>query len=135
MLETFSEGRILKNTVIVIDDDQFFSESVCGVLRGAGYVTLHAGDGIAAQKLMDRIGGKFDLAVIDLSLPGVSGFELIGLLNQRAPSVKIIATTAVFRPPYLDVALEMGAHRATRKPENPAVWPQLVGELLGNSGA
>jgi two-component system response regulator AtoC len=124
---------VLPKTVLVIDDDSTFLGSVCSELRAAGYVALQAPDGLSAQRLMDRLQGAFDVAVIDLALPGISGFELIGLLRQRAPQVRVIATTGLYRPPYLEIAQEIGAHVVLPKPEKAETWVSVVHQAFNSA--
>jgi two-component system response regulator AtoC len=131
----FRGGHVLPKTVLVIDDDTTFLRNVCAALQAAGYVALQASDGLSAQRLMDRLQGAFDVAVIDLALPGISGFELIGLLRERAPRVKVIATTGLYRPPYLEIAQEIGAHLALPKPESADTWVGVVQQAFHSANS
>ena len=65
------------------------------MLNGAGYRVLQALDGNSAARILDELNGQIDLAIVDLSLPGINGFELIGAVTRRPNSMKVIATSAV----------------------------------------
>jgi DNA-binding NarL/FixJ family response regulator len=87
--------------------------------------------------VLNRLHAHIDLAVVDLVLPGGSGFEVINAISRRENPMKILATTGVLKPNYLDVAQYMGAHAVLRKPEAStpfpaAEWLQIIGALLGD---
>lgn len=123
-------------TILVVDDDPDFVEQAQRMLGGAGYKVLQAADGIRATRLLEEMRGKIDLAIVDLALPGLNGFELIGALSRRPNSVKIIATSAVYKTPQLESATALGAHAALRKPPsakalNQQQWLGTVEQLIG----
>src|SRR5690348_10500355 len=89
-------------TILVIDVDPVFQGAAQNLLGDAGYQVLEALGGVRATRIFGDVGGKFDLAIVDLSLPGLSGFELLGNLCRRPNSVKVIATTGVFREAQLE---------------------------------
>ncbi len=123
-------------TILVIDDDPVFCDATQKLLGGAGYQVLQAPDGTHALRLIDEMRDKIDLAIIDLMLPGVNGFEIIGALSRRPNSIKIIATSGVFRDTYLETTTALGAHAVMRKPAGSAPlprkqWLDTVQQLIG----
>jgi len=107
------------------------------MLADAGYRVLEALDGTGATRLLDRMRGTIDLAIVDLALPDINGFELIGALTRRPNSVKVIATTSVFNDMQLESATALGAHAAIRKPRSAKSlprkqWLTTVQQLIGN---
>jgi CheY-like chemotaxis protein len=128
------------STVLVIDDDVQFLDSVDGMLTESGYHVLRAADGPEAVSLLEEHREGIGLAIVDLSLPGLSGFEIIGALSRRPNSLKIIATTGVYRESQLEVAGILGAHATIRKPApgSPlpkAEWLGTVRTLIGPANA
>jgi CheY-like chemotaxis protein len=111
-------------TVLVIDDDAQFLDAVDGLLTGAGYAVLRATHGKEAIGLIEKRHGEIDLTVIDLSLPGMNGFEIIGALSRRPNRIKMIATTSVYKDAQLEVAGVLGAHAVIRKPPAGQPLPQ-----------
>jgi DNA-binding response OmpR family regulator len=105
-----------RKNVMVVDDDDNFRQSLIAVLKDAGYETLEAGDGERAVAIGERLRGDLDLMIVDLCLPGMNGFELIGLFTRRKSTIKIIAASCVFKDLYLEVAETIGAHKAISKP-------------------
>jgi CheY-like chemotaxis protein len=124
------------STILVIDDDAAFSEQLRHMLTGAGYEVLVAADGLEGVKLLEKQHRAIDLAIVDLSLPGMNGFEIIGALSRRPNEIKIIAITGVYKPTHLEVAGTLGAHAVIRKPAEGASlpakeWLGTIRQLLG----
>ncbi len=126
-------------TILIVDDDPAFREDFITVVRGAGYRALEAQNGRSALDTLDEFGRGIDLMVVDLCLPDdVSGFDIITAAHRRSIPVKIIAATAVFSDVYLDIARNLGANAAVRKPTHAELasrWLQLVRDLLGESAS
>jgi len=124
-------------TVLLVDDDPAFLTVTEEVLAGAGYRVLLAPDGNKAVRFLEQLRDEIDLAIIDLNLPGINGFELIGALSRRPNSVKVIATTGVYNNLQLESATVLGAHAAIRKPRTANAlprqeWLDAVQQLIGN---
>jgi CheY-like chemotaxis protein len=124
------------STIIVIDDDPEFQEAIQKVLSGAGYSVLRADDGTSGVQLLEKQHKEIDLAIVDLSLPGINGFEIIGAISRRPTGVKVIATTGVYGESHLEAAGSLGAHALIRKPASvknlPAKeWLDTVRQLIG----
>ncbi len=122
--------------VLVVDDDPLFLSTVEQFLESSGYEVLHARDGEVAIQVIEKERGRIDLAIIDLSLPKLNGYELIGALTRRPNSVKILATSGVFEHRQLEMATAVGAHAALRKPparrELPRrEWLKTIEQLIG----
>jgi CheY-like chemotaxis protein len=127
----------VKRTILVVDDDPVFIAESEKLFATAGYRVLQASDGIRAARLLDEMHQKIDLAIIDLALPSINGFELIGALSRRPSGLKIIATSGVYKDAHLESAMALGAHAAIRKPpviqhipERP--WLSTVRQLIGD---
>jgi CheY-like chemotaxis protein len=123
-------------TILVIDDDIEFLDSVEHMLTTAGYRVLRATDGREGLRLLEQLRDAVDLAIVDLALPSVNGFEVIGTVARRPNSLKVIATTAVYKDTQLEVAGALGAHAVLRKPAHGAPlpvrdWLATVRKLIG----
>lgn len=86
---------------LVIDDDLNIRAVLGRTLRRAGYETLEAPDAGAGLRLLGS--GAFDLAIVDIFMPGQGGLTTIAQIRERWPSVKILAVSGADR-------LEMAAH-------------------------
>jgi DNA-binding response OmpR family regulator len=77
--------------VFVIEDDEAISRLLCMNLSIAGYEPVPAGDGQEALNMIQR-GERFDVALVDVMLPGIDGFQLMEPL--KAHGVPVIYLTA-----------------------------------------
>lgn len=123
-------------TILLVDDDPAFLTQVRKMLSEAGYEVLEAPDGEGAARVLEERRGQIDLAIVDLLLPGVNGFELIGAISRRPNSVKVIATSGIFRDKELCAATTVGAHATIRKPPpNRSLpreaWLNTIEQLIG----
>ena len=99
--------------VLVVEDEESFSDALSYMLRREGYEVEVAGTGVDALTTFDRSGA--DLVLLDLMLPGLSGTEVCRELRSRS-HVPIIMVTA--RDSEVDkvVGLELGADDYVTKP-------------------
>jgi two-component system response regulator RegX3 len=99
--------------VLVVEDEESFSDALSYMLRREGYEVEVAETGPDALHLFDRTGA--DLVLLDLMLPGLSGTEVCRELRNRS-RVPIIIVTA--RDTEVDkvVGLELGADDYVTKP-------------------
>jgi CheY-like chemotaxis protein len=81
-----------KIRALVVDDDRPTSELVAEILREAGYdVTAAANPDDVAR--VAECGDLFDVAVLDVVMPSLSGDEVARRLRQRNPNLKILFVT------------------------------------------
>ncbi len=99
--------------VLVVEDEESFSDALSYMLRREGFEVSIAGTGPDALSEFDRSGA--DLVLLDLMLPGLSGTEVCRTLRQKS-SVPVIMLTA--RDSEIDkvVGLELGADDYVTKP-------------------
>ena len=117
------------STVLVVDDDPTFLAAADRLLVAAGYSVFHATGGKEAVEILEKKHGEIDLTIMDLSLPEINGFEIIGAISRRPNPIKVIATTGVYKDYHLEVARALGAHAIIRKP--PEGKPLPESEWLG----
>jgi two-component system, OmpR family, response regulator RegX3 len=99
--------------VLVVEDEESFSDALSFMLRREGYEVGVASDGTTALEEFDRHGA--DLVLLDLMLPGISGTEVCRILRQRS-TVPIIMVTAKDGEVDKVVGLELGADDYVTKP-------------------
>ncbi len=99
--------------VLVVEDEESFSDALSYMLRREGYEVEVAATGSEGITAFERSGA--DLVLLDLMLPGISGTEVCRTLRSRS-SVPIIMVTA--RDSEVDkvVGLEIGADDYVTKP-------------------
>ena len=79
-------------TILVVEDDAELQELLCLVLEGNGYATCRAGDGEEALALLER--QRVDLAVCDVMMPVMDGFELVRAMRARGMDQPVLMVTA-----------------------------------------
>ena len=99
--------------VLVVEDEESFSDALSFMLRREGYEVGIATDGAEALAEFERHGA--DLVLLDLMLPGIPGTEVCRTLRQRS-SVPIIMVTAKDGEVDKVVGLELGADDYVTKP-------------------
>jgi len=73
--------NLRRTNVAVVDDDRQMRASVSTVLREAGYSVVEAADGLSGLEAVDR--SKADAVVLDVSMPGLDGYEVCRRLRER----------------------------------------------------
>jgi two-component system response regulator RegX3 len=99
--------------VLVVEDEESFSDALSYMLRREGFEAVVAGNGPDALAEFDRDGA--DIVLLDLMLPGLSGTEVCRTLRSRS-NVPIIMLTAKDAEIDKVVGLELGADDYVTKP-------------------
>ena len=99
--------------IMVVEDEESFSEALSFMLRREGYEVDVAADGNTAVEMFDRTGA--DLILLDLMLPGLSGLEVCRIVRAKS-QVPIIMLTAKDGEIDKVVGLELGADDYVTKP-------------------
>ena len=99
--------------ILVVEDEESFSDPLSYLLRREGYEVAVADDGPAALEEFDRNGA--DLVLLDLMLPGLPGTEVCRQLRTRS-NVPVIMLTAKDGEIDKVVGLELGADDYVTKP-------------------
>jgi two-component system response regulator RegX3 len=79
--------------ILVVEDDVALREGLCDLLRGAGHSVESAADGAIAVEVGAR--EPFDLVVLDLMLPRLSGHEVCQRLRLVRPELGVLMLTAL----------------------------------------
>jgi PAS domain S-box-containing protein len=79
--------------VLVIDDEEVVREMAKNALERDGYTVLLAYSGLEAIDIIRRHAGNIDVAVLDLSMPGISGEETLPELRKIQPDVKVLVSS------------------------------------------
>lgn len=117
--------------LLVIDDHPLVREGVVAALQTLGKDThvLAAGDGEEGLSLaFDN--PDLDLVLLDIALPGMSGFRLITRLHDRLPSLPIVVLSALEEPENVRQAISAGAMGFVPKSAAPYVLIQALNEVL-----
>ena len=86
------------STILVVDDEPDIRELLVDILRDEGYITLAAGDGVAALELLRET--AIDVVIADTMMPRLGGVELIQVMREHSAlrDVPVILMSAAQRP-------------------------------------
>jgi CheY-like chemotaxis protein len=79
--------------VLVIDDQPHVRATISLALQAKGFQVVGADGGMEGLKLFDET--QFDLAIVDIFMPGMDGAKIIKMLRERAPRLPIVAISGV----------------------------------------
>jgi CheY-like chemotaxis protein len=79
--------------VMIVDDLELVCDFATRFLQAAGYDVFCAMSVDEALKILDRRQGKMDLILTDYSMPGKTGLQLIDIVKQQYPAIKLILAT------------------------------------------
>ncbi|MEX1295119.1 MAG: response regulator transcription factor [Candidatus Limnocylindrales bacterium] len=118
--------------ILVVDDEPHITDVVTAYLTRDGHEVETAADGDAAFELARS--GRPDLVVLDVGLPGRSGFDVLRDLRASGVNSPVIMLTA--RDDLIDrvAGLEMGADDYMTKPFEPRELLARVGAVLRRQG-
>lgn len=100
--------------ILVVEDDHAIRNGMADALTVSGYDVLTAADGYEAMTVIHA--EDYDLAMLDVVLPGVSGFDLLRRIREDRPTVPILMLTAKGAESDRVKGLKLGADDYVVKP-------------------
>jgi DNA-binding NtrC family response regulator len=117
-----------KEKILVVDDEKIVRESLFHWFQEEGYQVETAEDGETALRIFDK--NKFDLLLVDMKMPGMSGLELLSKIKEIDKDTIVILITAFASVPTAIKALKDGAYDYVTKPVDPDELEHLVKKAL-----
>lgn len=114
--------------ILIIDDDQTILTMLRTALQRAGFEPLLAIDGHLGLRFFRE--EKPDLAIIDIAMPGVDGYQVIETIRTARPDFPIIVLTAHNLDVMVSYAEELGVDLYLAKPIKPQDLIEHIRELL-----
>ena len=102
--------------VLVVEDEEAIREFEVINLQRSGYDVVDTDNGESALELFDRYNRDFDLAVLDIMLPGIDGMKVCKELRKRSDTIGIILLTAKTQEMDKISGLMLGADDYITKP-------------------
>jgi DNA-binding response OmpR family regulator len=102
-----------KTRVLIVDDDKAIRKLLERIAKRAGFDVDSAKDGIEALEMLDR--REYDIAIVDLMMPRLSGYELVQKLSTRTPRPIVLVATALTNGDVASLDDSM-VRRVIRKP-------------------
>jgi signal transduction histidine kinase len=112
-------------TILVVDDDKDVRPLASSFLESLGYQVVTADGGHAAVQIADT-GAKFDLVLIDIAMPEITGVEAMRAILKKRPGVPFLYMTGYVGSTKLDPSEQ----RVLKKPFTIAELAAKVEELL-----
>jgi DNA-binding NtrC family response regulator len=114
--------------LLIVDDEKIVRESLTHWFEEEGYIIESAENGNEALKIFEQ--NKFDLALVDMKMPGMTGLELLKKIKEIDSDCFVILITAFASVPTAIQALKDGAYDYVTKPVDPDELEHLVKNAL-----
>jgi PAS domain S-box-containing protein len=82
-----------KETILLVDDEEMIRNFAQQILEIHGYSVVTAGDGQEAVDIYTRQRNRFDLVILDLTMPHLSGSEVLTRIRRLNPQAKVILSS------------------------------------------
>jgi DNA-binding response OmpR family regulator len=115
-------------SILLVDDDPELAAALIPHLEGCGWTVRYARDGAEALRLADD---GFDLLVVDMMLPRLSGFQVVHHLRARfGPGVPVVMLSEFDAPEHRAYAALVGVSSFVAKPFALEHFLELLAHLL-----
>ena len=127
-IETFQSD---KPSILIVDDSEMNRVILNEMLKGE-YHVLEADNGRAALDMVDRYGDELSLVLLDIVMPGMSGFEVLADLSRRsaADNLPVIMISSEDSDDVVLRAYELGASDYINRPFNARVVRRRVSNTI-----
>ncbi len=119
-----------QKNILVVDDDKSVRTTFSSILRKEGYRVTAVENGYEAIKAIDE--ESFDLALVDLRMPGLDGIEVLEKIKSRRPETRVIIYTGYGSVTTAVEAMRKGAADYLNKPFSPDDLKAGVKKALEN---
>lgn len=116
----------MKYRILVVEDDKDIAEVIRLYLENEGYEVMWAGDGAAGYELTKK--EKINLAVVDIMLPKMNGYDLVKKVREQS-NIPLLILSAKNLDSDKILGLDLGADDYMTKPFNPL---ELVARVKSN---
>ncbi len=109
-----------RGSLLLVEDEDVLRMLVAQFLRAEGFAVCEAADGgEGVSKFAEE--GPFDLLLVDLNLPCLSGVEVCRRVKKQSPGQKILICSAAIVPEHEDALRAIGVVHLLTKPYHPDV--------------
>ena len=127
-IETFQSE---KPSILIVDDSEM-NRAILNEMLKDEYRILEADNGRTALDMVDRYGDELSLVLLDIIMPGVNGFEVLGELSRRsvADSLPVVMISSEDSDDVVLRAYELGASDYINRPFNARVVRRRVSNTI-----
>ena len=116
--------------ILIVDDEELVRLVMRSVLHGAGFQVTEAADGEDALRALMQAGQSFDVVLLDLRMPRLSGPETLRRIREQAPATKVVMLSGGIPDGELETCIGQGDVRFLPKPFANDELIQAVQEAL-----
>lgn len=127
MVQSSGQRRPL---ILLVDDDPAILALGQELLELLGFQVLVAEDGDQALYFFHYPRHAIDLVIMDLNLPGRSGYQVLEELRRLAPQIKVIVTSGFFGQQEIDKLGTCGVAKLIHKPFRSRQLQEAIHEVL-----
>ncbi len=120
------------DSILIVDDDPRFCESLKGLLSDQGYKMQTSNSGKEAVECLAK--NSFDLALLDIVLPDMDGHRIMDYINSQSPETLVIVITGHASIESAVESLRRGGYDYLRKPFEPDELSTTVKNALEKKG-
>lgn len=114
--------------ILIVDDDRTTRHVLRRILEGEGCTIRAVGDGMQALDALRR--SRFDLVLLDLWMPRMTGLDLLAKIRTRRKRPRVVVMTSDDTPETLLKAVRAQAFAYLQKPVEPPVLIETIGRTL-----
>ena len=114
--------------ILIVDDETNVRLNYRITLETEGYQISEAASGAIA--LEELLAGTFDLAILDMRMPGMDGLDLLAKMREVGIGVPAMIVTAYSDVPHAVLAMNLGAIDFLQKPLRPEELRRIVAEII-----
>ena len=126
-----NDKTIRKEKILIVDDDEKIQFAFLEVLKKDGYAAVIAGDGEEALKVIDS--ESIDLIFMDISLPKITGLDVLKIFKERGINIPTIIITGYGITQNAVKAMQLGAFDYLTKPLDINKIRELTRKALSKS--
>ncbi len=117
-----------REKILIVDDEKIVRESLYHWFEEDNYEVETAEDGEIALQKYEK--GKYDILLVDMKMPGMSGLDLLSKVKEIDKDALVILITAFASVPTAITALKNGAFDYITKPVDPDELAHIVNKAL-----
>jgi len=107
-------GKLMKPSILIVDDDGVMQETLSDVLKKRGYEIFSVGSGNGALSIIKK--NVIDLILLDMRLPDIDGLEVLKKIKESDTEILVIMMTAFSDVQTAVSAMKSGAYDYINKP-------------------
>ena len=126
--ESEKEKKKMSAKIAVVDSDPAVCQSLLNVLQSiSNEISVFQNGTQFVQSLSQK---KYDIAIMEIYLPGINGFQILKTLIDKNISLDVIVYSQITQKEYIMQTLRLGAKSYILKPQKPEIVFQKVVEIL-----